>query len=118
MFISELYAMGSTGNGGAASGQSSLISFMPMVLIFFIFYFLLIRPQQKKAKEQQNMINNLKKNDKVIMNSGIIGTVLNIKGNIIELKVDDNTKIQILKSSISQIFNQDDTTKVNVELIK
>lgn len=69
-----------------------------------IFYFLLIRPQQKKAKEMQKLVSSLKTGDKVVTSSGIHGIVSNVKdGATLILKIADNVKIEIDKSSITTI---------------
>jgi preprotein translocase subunit YajC len=76
---------------------------MPVILIFIIFYFLLIRPQKKSQDEHKKMIASLKKNDEVITSGGIHGTIANVKDHTVTLKVDDNVKIEVQKSSISSI---------------
>jgi preprotein translocase subunit YajC len=85
------------------AAQSPLIGLMPIALIFIIFYFLLIRPQKKAQKEHQDMINELKKNDEVITSGGVYGTIVNIQDDVITLRVDDNTRIKVQKSSISKL---------------
>ena len=86
-----------------ASGASMLANFLPIILIFVIFYFMLIRPQQKKQKEYEKMLSELKKNDEVVTNSGVHGTILNIKDTTLTLKIDDNVKIEINKNAIGYI---------------
>ncbi len=85
---------------GSAQGQSSWMSFVPIVLMIVIFYFLLIRPQQKKEKQRLAMINSLKNGDKVITASGMYGVVAGIKDDIITVKVAANTSIEFAKSAI------------------
>ncbi len=68
---------------------------------FLIFYFLIIVPQKKQQKQHKDMIDNLKKNDEVITSGGIHGTIVNVKDHTVILKVDDNVKVEIQKSSIS-----------------
>ncbi len=89
---------GGSAGGGAASGISMIIMF---ALIFGVMYFFMIRPQQKKEKERQKMIAELKKGDKVITNSGMYGTIWGMKDNVIILKVDEEVKIEFLKSAIA-----------------
>ncbi|MBU0952020.1 MAG: preprotein translocase subunit YajC [Elusimicrobia bacterium] len=84
--------------------MEDLGGFLPLIMIFFIFYFLMIRPQQRKEKERKKMIAALKKGDKVVTAGGIYGTVTGIKIDIVELKIDDNAKIQLKKSAISQVI--------------
>ncbi|NQU19197.1 preprotein translocase subunit YajC [bacterium] len=86
------------------ASQSPFASMLfPIILIYIIFYFVLIRPQRKEQKEHKGMIENLKKNDEVITNGGIHGTIVNVKDNSLVLKIDDNVKIEIQKSSIATI---------------
>ena len=86
-------------------GQSAnpLMSFLPIILIFVVFYFLLIRPQKKAQDDHKKMIASLKKNDEVVTAGGIHGTIANVKDATITLKVDDNVKIEIQKSSIGSV---------------
>jgi len=86
-----------------AAQPNMIASLMPIVFIFAIFYFILIRPQQKKQKDHQKMISELKKNDEVVTNGGIHGTVTNLKDNTLTLRIDDNVKIEINKSAIAYL---------------
>ena len=86
-----------------SSGQSPLISLMPIVFIFIIFYFLLIRPQKKVQDEHKKMIAALKKNDEVVTSGGIHGTIMNVKEAAVTLKIDDNVKIDVEKSCIARV---------------
>ena len=78
-----------------------------IALIFVIFYFLLIRPQQKKQKEHQNLLESLRKGDRVVTSGGIYGTVVGVKENIVVLKIAENVKIEIAKSAVSAIVSRE-----------
>ncbi|MFC2075803.1 preprotein translocase subunit YajC [candidate division KSB1 bacterium] len=95
-----VYAM--AGGQPAASGSSTLMSFMPIILIFFIIYFLMIRPQQKKQREHQSMLGQLKKGDRVMTSSGIYGSVVGIKDDVVVLKIADNVKVEFSKGAVSR----------------
>jgi preprotein translocase subunit YajC len=103
-FIDIAYAMG-PGQGGAGQGGAGglLGSLLPLILIFVIFYFLLIRPQQKKAKEQKNMIDNLKKGDKIVTSGGIYGVIEAVGSNTVTLKVGENVKIKLGKPYVAAL---------------
>ncbi len=93
--------------------QGGTMQFMfTMGLMFLIIYFLIFRPQRKRQKEIQNMLENLKINDNVVTNGGILGKVVNIKKekNIVVIRVDDttNTKIEVQKSAIAGVINEKD----------
>lgn len=89
---------GPSGGGGGGGGFPLLLMF---VLIFAVMYFFMIRPQQRREKERQRMISELKKGDRVVTSSGIFGTVWGIKDNVVVLKVDNDVKMEFLKSAIS-----------------
>ncbi len=99
--IDVVYAMASQGE---MAPQGNLLgTMMPFILLLVIFYFLLIRPQQKKQKMHQEMLQSLKKGDRVVTTGGIQGTVVGIKENIVVLRVAENVKIEFLKNFISQV---------------
>ena len=81
--------------------SNPLLNLMPIVLIFIIFYFLLIKPQKKAQEDHKKMVASLKKNDEVITAGGIHGTIVNVKDHTVTLKVDDNVKVEVQKSSIA-----------------
>jgi len=80
-----------------------LVNLLPLILIFVIFYFLLIRPQKSKDKEHLKMLANLNKNDEVVTNSGIHGTIVNVKDKTVVLRIDENVKMEIEKSAVAFI---------------
>ena len=97
------FAMGQPGAPGqGGQGGAGLIGLLPMVLIFVIIYFLIIWPQQKQQKKHAEMVKALQKGDRVVAAGGIHGTVVGVddQRGIVVLKVDENVKIEVQKSSV------------------
>lgn len=97
------------GSPGGGSGQANpLALWLPIILIFAIMYFLIFRPQAKKQKQQRLMIESLRKGDKIVTTGGIYGTIVGVKEkeNSIIVKIDDNTKIELVKSSVAQVVEK------------
>ena len=92
--------------GGSGGG---LMAFLPLVIIMGIFYVLLILPAQRRQKKTQEMINALKNGDKVITNGGILGTIVGIEGDTIQLRIADQVKIKVLRSAVTGL--QPDSSK-------
>ena len=93
--------------GAPAGGPGSMFSsFLPLILIFVIFYFLLIRPQQKKAKEHRQMLEALKRGDKVITQGGIYGVVEQVDQHTLTIKVAENVKVKIGKGYIAAVRSE------------
>jgi preprotein translocase subunit YajC len=91
----------------SGAGPSPVSMLLPIVGMLAIFYFLLIRPQQKRQKETQKMIEAIRKGDRVVTASGMIGTVAGLKDDIIVLKIADNVKIEMLKSAVTAVTAHD-----------
>lgn len=106
MFTATLYAQTT---GGAQAGGSPLVSIGMMVAIFAIFYFLLIRPQKKQQQKLAQSIASLKKGDKIIVAGGIVAEYVSDKegGRVAIVKLGENTKIEIIKSSISAVVSEE-----------
>jgi preprotein translocase subunit YajC len=84
-----------------------LMNLLPFVLIFVVFYFLLIRPQKKKQKLLLDMINSLKSGDKVILSSGITGTVSKVKeGNEVAVEIASGVVVNVIKSHITSVVKE------------
>lgn len=84
-----------------APAASPWFQLLPIALVFGIFYFLLIAPMRKRQKAVQQLVENLKRGDKVVTNSGIYGEVAAVEGNIVHLKVADSVKLRVAKSAIA-----------------
>ena len=85
------------------AGPGPMAMLFPFLMMFLIFYVLVFRPQSKARKEHQQMLKNLKKNDAVVTNGGIFGTVVNVKPDAVTLRVDDNVRIDVEPSAIARL---------------
>jgi len=108
MILSNVYtffalapAASQPGTQPNATGQ--MVQMLGMMAIMgFMFYFVLIRPQQKKAKEHAALLKTVKSGDKVVTSSGIVGTVVNVKDQIVSIRSSDS-KLEVLISSVTEI---------------
>jgi preprotein translocase subunit YajC len=82
---------------------------MLLGLLFVLMYFMLFRAPRKRQQEQQKMVSSLKKNDRVLTSSGILGTILDVRDDEIVLKIDEatNTKIRVVPSAIIKVLGDD-----------
>ena len=84
------------------------MSFLPIILIVVVFYFFIIRPQQKRQKERQKLLNSVKKGDKIITAGGIHGTVEGVTDATLLVRISDNIKVTLERSSVSTIVGLTD----------
>ncbi len=84
------------------NGGHILTSLLPLIVLFGIFYFLVIRPQQKQAKAHKEMLEALKKGDKIITNGGLICEVIKPEKDFIKVKLNDETFVKISREYIAK----------------
>jgi len=90
--------------GAAQGGPSSILTLaVPWILILGIFYFLLWRPQQKAQKAQRARIDACKKGDTVVTGGGLLGKVVKVDGDEVELELGPNVKVRALKATLTDI---------------
>jgi preprotein translocase subunit YajC len=84
----------------------------PLAMVFFVFYFLVFRPQQKKVKQQRDMLNSLRRGDKVVTNGGIVGTISKIVSDTeVMVEVADNLSLRFARSAISDVVSKTGTVE-------
>ena len=84
----------------AAGGGSLIWTLLPFIFIFGIFYFLVIRPQKKQREDLQNMITQLRINDEVVTNGGVIGKIKEIKDTSFIIQSAEKSFLEIGKSAV------------------
>ena len=101
--IDIAYAMGQ-GGGATGQGAGGFSSLIPIILMFVIFYFLLIRPQQKKSKEHREMINRLKKGDRIITSGGLHGRITAVNETTMTVEIADKVRVKIARANVAQLL--------------
>ncbi|ACC98119.1 Pre-protein translocase subunit YajC [Elusimicrobium minutum Pei191] len=91
----------------AAGGGSALNLIMIFVAaLFLIMMVMSSRGDKKRAQVQREMIDALKKDDKVVIFGGIVGTIAGFKDDMVEVKLSETNKITVLKTSIVKAINK------------
>lgn len=95
--INDAYAQTSQAGGG--------MSMLIMIGIFFlIMYFMIIRPQNKRAKEHNKLIDSLTNGTEVVVSNGIMGKIVGIKDDTIDLEISKGINIKVRKNSVSTVL--------------
>lgn len=102
-------AGGAAGAGGAqqaAPPGGALTMFLPL-LIMVPFLFLMFRRQKKEQESRKG----LKKGDKVVTQSGLIGELIEMDERIAKLKIAPGVNVQVLSNSLGPL----DTTPAKAD---
>ncbi|MDY0321981.1 MAG: preprotein translocase subunit YajC [Arcobacteraceae bacterium] len=82
-------------------------SLLPLIVLFAIFYFLIIRPQQQTAKKHKQMLENMKKGDKIVTSGGLIAEVVKVEDEFFRIKLADNTEVKIIKDYVARLVDEE-----------
>ncbi len=81
-----------------------------ILLSAILFMFIVVRPQQKQAKDLQKALDDLKKNDRVILASGIHGTVVQANSGeaAISIRIDENSgaRMTVNRESVAKVLTE------------
>lgn len=80
-----------------------LNTFLPILCLTGIFYVMVVLPQRKKTLQHQNFLKALKKNDRVVMNSGIFGVIERLQEQEIRLLIAPGVTISVERSQIARL---------------
>jgi preprotein translocase subunit YajC len=85
-------------SGGGGMGLIGMLA--PFAIIFAIFYFLVIMPQKRQKQKLQEMITQLKINDEVVTNGGIIGKVKEVRDTSFIIVTAEKSFIEVGKNAV------------------
>ncbi len=99
--ISVAHAASAASQGGA---ESTLLNVLPLVVMFVILWLVMIRPQMKRQKEVRAMIAALAKGDEVVTSGGLVGRVVRLGENYLQLEVASKVEVQVQRSAVSTVL--------------
>ena len=100
--LSSVAFIGGCVPAGAEEGSTSIWTMLIfVVLLFGLMYFVMIRPQRKRQKEHQQLIEELKRGDRVITAGGIHGVIDSISEDTVIIKVESGATMRVAKGSVS-----------------
>jgi len=72
-----------------------------LVLIFGMMYFFSIRPQRRRQKEHQQLVEQLKRGDKVITAGGIYGVIESLSEDSMIIRVESGATMRVARGSVA-----------------
>ena len=94
---------------GGLFGQQSegappvLVQVMPLILLGAVFYVLLVRPEQKRRRDHDQLVAALKRNDQIVMASGIHGRVMSLSEKTITVEIAPKVQVVVDRSAIQSV---------------
>lgn len=72
--------------------------------LFLFMYFVMIRPQRKRQKEHQTLVNSLSKGDEVVLNSGMLGKIVNVDEHYVTVSAADKVELKFQKVAVHAVL--------------
>lgn len=111
MFATPAFAQAA---GAAPAPGGDLLSMLPMLIGFVaIMYFFMIRPQAQRAKQHKAMLAALKRNDTVVLSSGLIGKVTRIEDAEVMLEIATGVNVRVVKALITEVRSKGEPAPAN-----
>lgn len=83
------------------------VSLLPLIVLFAVFYFFLIRPQRVQAKRHREMLEGLKKGDKVVSSGGLICEIIKVEDQFFSVRLSDESTARLSRDFVA--YKYDDT---------
>src|SRR4051794_29608393 len=74
---------------------------VPIVLLALM-YVMLIRPQQQRARRQREVLNTLEVGDRILTVGGLLGTVVGLADETVDIEVADDVVLRFVRAAISR----------------
>lgn len=74
---------------------------LPFILMAGIFYFMLWRPQKQEQKRRKEMLDSLKRGDKIITIGGMYGTLTKVGPVKVKVRLAEGVEIEFARTAIS-----------------
>ncbi len=88
-----------------------LVSLLPLIVLFAVFYFFLIRPQRMQAKKHKEMLEALKKGDKIVAQGGFICEIIKVEDTFFSVRLSDDTTAKLSKDFVAYKLDETQQSK-------
>lgn len=76
---------------------------LPFIIVFAVMIFFMFRSQKKQQQKRQQMLDQIVKGSRVILGSGIYGTVVEVREKTFVVEIADKVQIEVLKGGVSEV---------------
>ncbi|MCY7402150.1 MAG: preprotein translocase subunit YajC [Nocardioides sp.] len=83
--------------------MNDLAALLPLVAILALFWFMVIRPQRRRQQAVVALQDSIEVGQRVMMSSGVFGTVTSIHDDRARLEIAPGTVIEIARAAIAKV---------------
>ena len=86
--------------------MQDLVAFLPLIGIALVFWLLVIRPQSRRQRELRDMQSSLEVGERVMLTSGIYGTLREVGDQTVEVEIADGVAITVARAAVGQVVER------------
>lgn len=86
-----------------SGGPPAIYNIGFLALLVGIFYLLLLRPEQKRRREHEQLIGGLKRNDRIVLASGIHGRVQGLADQVVSVEIAPKVVVEVDRESVQKV---------------
>ena len=83
--------------------MNDLAALLPLVAILGLFWFMVIRPAKRRQQEVTSLQRSIEVGQRVMMSSGVYGTIRAIADDRARLEIAPGTEIEIARAAIAKV---------------
>ncbi|MDG1983167.1 MAG: preprotein translocase subunit YajC [Planctomycetota bacterium] len=102
--VIETPPAGGEEGGGPPNAPSLLDGMFPFLAIGLVLWFLIFAPEKKARKKRQEMLDAIKKGDRVVTTSGLHGEVMAVRADEIDLSAG-GSKFTYSRAAVNEIID-------------
>ena len=80
---------------------------VPILIVMVLFYVIMLGPERKQKKKREAVLGALKKGDKIMLNSGMYGSVAMVSDDLVTVQVADGVRIRFSRSAVQTVLDAD-----------
>ena len=77
------------------------------VVFYAIFYLIILRPQKKKMAEHKARVSALVKDDQVILEGGIYGSVKAVEDGVLQVEIAEKTVVKVDQTAVRSVVKEE-----------
>lgn len=84
--------------------MDQIAQILPILLLVLVFYFLILRPARKRQKEVSKTQSELAVGSRLMLSSGIYGTVVALGDDDFDLEIAPTTTITVHRQAVARLI--------------
>ncbi len=83
--------------------SNGLMDFLPLIIIIVLFYIFIFRGNKKQQQKRQEAIDRTVKGTRVMLNSGVLGKVVEVREKEFLVEIADNVRVLVVKNGVTPV---------------